>query len=46
MEYDTLVVATARMTNKVLHRFRCLLREQPEVDVTERCVDSRRVGDW
>ena len=45
VEDDTLVVATARMTDEVLHRFWCLLREEPDVNVAERGVDRRRVGD-
>ena len=45
MEDDALVVAAACVTNKVLHRFRCLLREQTEMNVTKRCVYRGRVRD-
>lgn len=44
MEYDAFIISTARMPNKILHGFRGLLGEQPEMDVTQCCVDGGSVG--
>ena len=46
MEDDTLVVPAARVANEILHRFRCLLGEQPKMNVANSRVDSGGVGKW
>ena len=45
MEQDTFVIPAPCMSNKILHRFRRLLRKQAEVHVTESGVDGGGVGD-
>lgn len=44
VEDDTLEVAALRMTDEVLDRLRCLLREQSDVDIAERGVNSSGCG--
>jgi len=44
MEDNAFVVATTRVANKVLHCFGCLLREETNVDITNRGVDGGSVG--
>jgi hypothetical protein len=42
MENDPIKVPTARVPDKVLHRFGGLVGEQPEVDVSKSGVHHRR----
>ena len=44
MEDNTLEIPAARVSNKVLHSFGCLLGEQPDVDIAFGGVDRSGVG--
>ena len=46
MEYDTFIISTARMPNKILHGFGRLLREETHMDVAQSRVYRRGVGKW
>ena len=46
MENHPLEVATSRMTNKILHGFGRLLREETHMDVAQSRVYRRGVGKW
>jgi hypothetical protein len=44
VENDAFIVPAAGMADKVLYCFRCLLREQSEMDIANGCVDSGRIS--
>lgn len=46
MENDPLKVAASRMSNKILHCFGRLLREETHMYVAQSRVYRRRVGKW
>ena len=44
MENNPFEISASRMPNKVLHRFRSLLREESEMHVTNGSVDGGGIG--